>query len=157
MKYLSKFAVVSFLFVLLLISSLPAQTNGSIEGYVLDSQTAEALPGANVQLQGTSIGAAADIKGKYVIHQVPPGEYKLVITYIGYHEVILDISVGEGEDVRRRGGDGGAALDVQGVGLRGHGHQETDQDHHQGREYADHCLSHGTSLRAGRAPLFGRA
>jgi TonB-dependent receptor len=101
MKRLSIFAILSFLFLSMLISSLHAQTNGSIEGYVLDSQTMEALPGANVHLQGTSIGAATDLKGKYEINQVPPGDYKLVISYIGYHEQIIDISVGEGEELEQ--------------------------------------------------------
>ena len=36
-------------------------------------------------------------KGKYIINQVPPGEHRLLVTYIGYHEEILDISVAEGQ------------------------------------------------------------
>ena len=101
MKYLSKFGVVSFLFLLLLISSLHAQTNGSIEGYVLDRQTQEALPGANVQLKGTSLGAATDLKGKYVINHIPPGNYQLEVSYIGYREVVLDITIGEGQELKQ--------------------------------------------------------
>ena len=101
MKYLSKFAVLSFLLLSILISSSQAQVNGSIEGYVLDSKTQEALPGANVQLQGTSMGSATDLKGKYIIKQVPPGEYQLLITYIGYHEEILDISIAEGQELEQ--------------------------------------------------------
>ena len=68
MKYLSKFAVLSFLLLSILISSSRAQVNGSIEGYVLDSKTREALPGANVQLKGTSIGSATDLE-REVYHQ----------------------------------------------------------------------------------------
>jgi TonB-dependent receptor len=101
MKRLSIFAILSFLFFSILISTSHAQTKGSIEGYVLDSQTMEALPGANVHLQGTGIGAATNLKGKYEINQVPPGDYKLVISYIGYHEQIIDISVGEGEELEQ--------------------------------------------------------
>ncbi len=108
MKYLSKFAVLSFLLLSILISSSQAQVDGSIEGYVLDSKTQEALPGANVQLKGTSIGAATDLQGKFIINQVSPGEYQLVITYIGYHEKILDISVTAGQKLEEN-----IALDYQ--------------------------------------------
>jgi len=42
-----------------------------IEGSIFDSQNNEPLPGANVVIEGTRYGAATDLKGKFVISQIP--------------------------------------------------------------------------------------
>jgi len=44
----------------LLTFSLFAQVTGKISGRVIDSQTGEPLPGANVLILGTTMGAASD-------------------------------------------------------------------------------------------------
>lgn len=61
-----------------------AGTTGKITGRVIDATSKEPLPGANVILQGTSLGAAADAEGRYTILNVPPGLYTLHCTMIGY-------------------------------------------------------------------------
>jgi TonB-dependent receptor len=55
-----------------------------IEGTVRDAQTGEPLPGANVILTGTSLGASSDIHGKYTILNVPQGSHSIRATYVGY-------------------------------------------------------------------------
>lgn len=65
----------------------------NIEGSVKDSQTGEALPGANVVLAGTSFGASADISGRYAIRSVPPGSYTIRVTYVGYTTVTSPLQV----------------------------------------------------------------
>lgn len=82
-------------------SSLFAAPEGRIEGHVYDSQSGEPLPGASVFLQGTTYGAATDIKGKFVIPQVPVGNYKLMVKYIGYLEKSMDVSVQEGKTLNQ--------------------------------------------------------
>ncbi|RIK56053.1 TonB-dependent receptor, partial [candidate division KSB1 bacterium] len=82
-------------------SSLFAAPEGRIEGHVYDSQSGEPLPGASVFLQGTTYGAATDIKGKFVIPQVPVGNYKLMVKYIGYLEKSIDVSVQEGKTLNQ--------------------------------------------------------
>jgi outer membrane receptor protein involved in Fe transport len=42
------------------------------------------LPGTNVTIQGTTMGASADADGYYVILKVPPGTYTVVASFIGY-------------------------------------------------------------------------
>ena len=59
---------------------------GAIKGYVMDSETGEKLVGVNIQLEGTLKGAASDSAGSFVIQDVAPGNYSLVVTSIGYAE-----------------------------------------------------------------------
>jgi len=77
--------LVKILLAMLLIAGVAfASTTGKISGYVRDVETGEPLPGANVVLRGTTMGAATNSDGFYVILNVPPGEYEVVATYIGY-------------------------------------------------------------------------
>ena len=50
---------------------------GKITGVVKDASTGEALIGANVLIEGTTIGAATNVDGYFVILNVPPGTYNL--------------------------------------------------------------------------------
>jgi len=73
----------------------------TIQGRVKDAQTGEALPSANVILAGTGMGAAADINGRYIIRNVPPGPYTLRVSYIGYKPAEVAIEVKEGGTLTR--------------------------------------------------------
>jgi outer membrane receptor protein involved in Fe transport len=64
-----------------------AATTGKISGYVLDDATGEPLAGANVLIKNTTMGAATNAEGFYVILNIPPGEYEVVASYIGYASV----------------------------------------------------------------------
>lgn len=59
-------------------------TTGKIAGIVKDARTGEALPGVNILVEGTVLGAATDTDGYYVILNVPPGSYTVRATFIGY-------------------------------------------------------------------------
>ncbi|MDZ7394119.1 MAG: carboxypeptidase-like regulatory domain-containing protein [candidate division KSB1 bacterium] len=61
-----------------------AGTTGKIAGTVVDADTGEPLPGVNVILEGTTMGAATDMAGRYVVLFVPPGIYTLRASMIGY-------------------------------------------------------------------------
>ncbi len=64
-----------------------AGTTGKIAGRVTDKKTGEPLPGANVYLEGTVFGSTTDLNGNYVILNVPPGKYTLIVQYVGYREI----------------------------------------------------------------------
>jgi len=66
-----------------------AQTTGKISGMVTDAESGEPLPGVNIVLQGTQLGAASDDDGNYVILNVPPGEYDITFSMIGYKQYIV--------------------------------------------------------------------
>jgi len=64
-----------------------AGTTGKIVGKVIDAKTGEGLPGANVVLVGTKMGAATDVDGSYVIINVQVGTYSVQATMIGFKGV----------------------------------------------------------------------
>ncbi len=80
-----------------LLSSLPnfwwnntfAGTTGKLAGKITDAQTGEPLVGVNVLIQGTYLGAATDLEGYYYINNIPPGDYTVVISSIGYEKVFV--------------------------------------------------------------------
>lgn len=80
-----KKSVISSVLVILLSISLGfAATTGKISGRIVDAETGDPLPGANVVIEGTQQGAATDMDGYYFIINVRPGEYTLKASMIGY-------------------------------------------------------------------------
>jgi outer membrane receptor protein involved in Fe transport len=69
---------------------LHATTTGKIVGQVTDARTREPLIGCNIIIEGTYLGAASDADGNFVILNVPPGEYTLRASMIGYAPQILE-------------------------------------------------------------------
>ena len=59
-------------------------TTGKIAGKVIDKNTGEALIGANILIVGSTMGASTDIDGNYFIINIPPGEYEVKASMIGY-------------------------------------------------------------------------
>ncbi len=71
-----------------------AGVTGKISGRITDGSTGEPLIGANVLLENTYLGAATDIDGRFFILNIPPGEYVLVVSMIGYTKTtVTDIRV----------------------------------------------------------------
>ncbi len=92
-----------FIFLILLIAqptfsqSKKTQT-GKIKGTITDIKN-EPLLGVNVILLGTSLGAATNQEGKYVIKNIPTGEYKIKASFVGYNPEIKKIKIYAGKTV----------------------------------------------------------
>jgi len=71
------------------ISTLQAGTTGKIAGKVTDSATGEAMPGVNVVIKGTTLGAATDLEGYYAILNIAPGIHEVTAMNIGYQSQII--------------------------------------------------------------------
>ena len=68
-----------------------------IEGVVSDSITGLPVEGADVRLDGTTLVAHTDSRGRFVLESVPSGLWRLRVSRIGYHSVTpAEISVDEG-------------------------------------------------------------
>ncbi len=82
---IKKFIILKFFAICLIL--LNAQTTfalGRIQGRVTDAKSGEPLPGVNIIVKGTYLGAASDLDGEYVIRGVKPGSYDLQASFIGY-------------------------------------------------------------------------
>lgn len=64
--------------------TVSAGETGKISGTIRDKDSNDPLPGANIVLIGTSLGATSDANGFYFVNRVPPGSYRLQISLIGY-------------------------------------------------------------------------
>ncbi|MFQ5770846.1 MAG: carboxypeptidase-like regulatory domain-containing protein, partial [bacterium] len=76
-----------------------AQVGVTISGSITDHGTGDPLPGGNVVILGTTLGAASDPDGNYIIHNVPPGNYQLQCRFIGYKSVTQSITVNVGQEI----------------------------------------------------------
>jgi len=59
-------------------------STGKIAGVVKDKKSGDPLVGANVRLEGTNLGGSTDYDGKYFIINLPPDDYVLNVTMVGY-------------------------------------------------------------------------
>jgi hypothetical protein len=72
--------------------------NGSISGVVIDS-SASPVPDVNIKIKGSYIGTASDIYGKYLLSNVPEGEYTVQVSSVGFKTVeYTGIKVKRGEN-----------------------------------------------------------
>ncbi len=78
-------------------STAQAQQTGNIAGTVTDVSSGLLLPGANIVIQGTNLGVASDIDGRFTFSQVAPGFYTLTVSYIGFDAATLSVEVSAGQ------------------------------------------------------------
>jgi len=62
--------------------------NGTVIGTVVDEDGLP-LPGANVIVLDTELGAATDDNGNFTINNVPTGTYSLRAQFVGYNNVVI--------------------------------------------------------------------
>ncbi len=87
------FSLAFFLLILLGLPGLVTAQNGTIRGFVFEKETGEPVIFTNVYLQGTTFGAATDVNGYFAISQIPPGNYLLMVTYLGFDTLQMDVSL----------------------------------------------------------------
>jgi hypothetical protein len=63
---------------------------GQIKGRIYDEANNDALPFSNIFIEGTSIGAASDFDGNFIIAGVKPGIYQLTASSLGYETRITE-------------------------------------------------------------------
>lgn len=88
------------LFLLLLSFLAPGRANAQ-EGYaisgIVKDNVNETLIGASVSLKNSAgsavVGTSVDLDGHFVLSDIPPGPYKITISYLGYDDYTRDINV----------------------------------------------------------------
>ena len=76
--------------------------NGTIRGFVYDKASGEPVMFCNVFLKGTTIGAPSDVNGYFNIVKVPPGDYQILVTYIGFDTLQENITVRAGKILTKK-------------------------------------------------------
>ena len=69
--------------------------SAAISGRVADSTSGDFLPGANIFLSGTNYGTSSDRAGNFSISNVPAGDYVLKVSYVGYADSEINLTLGE--------------------------------------------------------------
>ncbi|MDD4529117.1 MAG: TonB-dependent receptor [Bacteroidales bacterium] len=90
--------IILYIFTLVLIlivsNNVYSQTSapkiGSVSGKVLNKNTNQPIPYANVMILGTTLGSSTDEKGYFEIKDVPIGFIRVVVSVVGYKNVISD-------------------------------------------------------------------
>lgn len=79
-----------FLFVIIIASSVTSfAQQGVIKGTVVNRVSNEPIPFANVTLQGTTSGVAANDNGEYEITGLAPGQYNVQVSFVGFTPMIV--------------------------------------------------------------------
>jgi len=81
-----------YISLLALILPMALTAQATITGSVTSDDGA-ALAGANVVVEGTSLGAAADAGGSYNINGVPAGNFTVTASFVGYESSSSSVSV----------------------------------------------------------------
>lgn len=88
--------------IILLPSWLFAQR--TISGLITDAESGEPLLGANIVVEGTSIGTITDFDGNYSL-EVPEGFEKLIVSYTGYASKTITLGAANQVDISLAAGE----------------------------------------------------
>jgi len=97
MKKIFTALLISFL-VILFFGFKPVQAqDATIRGFIYEKETGEPIIFTNVYLFKTSYGAASDVNGYFAITKIPAGSYTLMVTYLGYDTLKMEVNLKPGE------------------------------------------------------------
>jgi len=63
---------------------------GRISGRVIEQDGGNPVIGANIIIEETSLGGASDLRGDFLIMQIPPGKYSVRCEFIGFNPVVME-------------------------------------------------------------------
>lgn len=92
-RALNKHIYLILFLLLTLFSGTAIGQYGTIRGFVYEKESGEPVIFTNVYLQNTSYGSATDVNGYFAISKIPVGEYTLLVTYLGFDTLKMDVSV----------------------------------------------------------------
>lgn len=88
-----RFPLLLLLLLVLLMRPHGARAQGSLSGVALDSVTRQPLAFASVFLANTTLGVTTTEQGQFNFPSVPPGNYDVVGSYVGYRLARQSITV----------------------------------------------------------------
>ncbi len=112
---MKKIILSSVLLFLLLTLPVSLFAQATVAGRVTDAETGQGLAGANVVIEGTSIGAAANATGDYSISDVPAGTQTVTASVIGYASSSTTVNVPSSGSVTTNFALSGEAIELSGL------------------------------------------
>ncbi len=85
---------------LLLIAITTLYSQNTIKGIVYKSETEEPITFASVYLPELEKGTVTNEKGEFVINNLPSGDHKIIISYIGFKTFSSTLRIPQKEDLR---------------------------------------------------------
>jgi iron complex outermembrane receptor protein len=71
--------------------------NVTLKGSIVDADTRQPLPGANIMLSGTMLGTSSDLDGNFEIMRIPAGNYSVKATMMGFKSQSLNAQIQAGQ------------------------------------------------------------
>lgn len=83
-----------FIFCLILLTFfLPAFSQITISGRVLNDETGEPVPNVSVYINNTTIGVNSDAEGNYILRSIKPGIYEIITSHVGFDMLVHRVEV----------------------------------------------------------------
>lgn len=85
------FYCLCFFFIIPSEISSQVKSKSIISGQIIDVETGISIPHVNLFLAHTTIGTITNNEGKYIINNIPQGQYDLIVSHIGYELTTFQI------------------------------------------------------------------
>jgi hypothetical protein len=83
----------TLLFFLIILFSFQTQAQFTISGRVLTESGTEPLSKASVYINNSTIGTATNENGDYIMRDIKPGVYEVIVSYVGYEVIVYKIEI----------------------------------------------------------------
>ncbi len=83
--------IVLFIFIAVISLQAKGMSTADITGHVRDKESGEALPYANITVEGTNRGTTTNTDGYFVLVNEPVGRLRLIVQYIGFETQIVHV------------------------------------------------------------------
>jgi outer membrane receptor for ferrienterochelin and colicins len=100
-RQISLYKAITFYIINLISGFTYSQPTGSLLGKITDNETGESLIFVNVRIQNSQTGTATDNDGNYLIANLAPGQYTVVVTAVGYETQKAEVNIIAGFKTKR--------------------------------------------------------
>jgi len=86
-----------FVFLSLFIAQITFGQISNISGEVKDKATGEPVLFAHIYIANTTLGTTSGTDGHFILEDIPPGQFTMVCTMVGYESHILNLNIASGQ------------------------------------------------------------
>lgn len=109
--------LITFLLLIIFCSGTIQAQKATVKGFVYEKETGEPVIFSSVYLYKTTLGATTDVNGFFAITQIPPGDYILIATFLGYDTLKMPITLEKGDNLNKKLFLNKAAYDIKGINI----------------------------------------